>query len=78
MKMLLGLIVVVVLLSGCVTHHEKEMAMKKNLCVQFGMTWQEFQFPELGETDIICLDEKTGEHVYMELVPEKNVRPSVY
>ena len=75
---ILTILVVLLSLTGCVSYHDRDIALKKSLCVQFAMTWQEFKFPGTDETDIICLDENTGEHVYMELVPEKNARPNVY
>lgn len=74
MKSILVALLAAALLTGCVTSHDREIQLKKNLCVQFGLVWQEFIFSGMDKTDVICLDEKTGERVYVELIPERKVR----
>lgn len=72
MKILL--ILLAVTLSGCVTSYEKDMMDKKVLCTQFGMSYHQFQLPEMEQPDVICQNEETGDFVYMELVSPETIK----
>lgn len=70
MKILL--IILAVTLSGCISSHERYMMDKKVLCVQFGMSYHQFQLPEMEQPDVICQNEETGDFVYMELISSES------
>lgn len=65
-------------LTGCISSHTIEMERKKTLCVQFGMSYQEFQFKDMVDYDVICRNEESGELIYMTLIPENKVREGLY